>query len=147
MLDDLRQNALHYHREPVPGKVEITATKSLIVPASSHVSRKFGFEHYFSDLDKAMLFTECRLGGFSAQLPATGMATIEFPVMGRDMETYEDGSAPFFVSPAAASTTGLFTAVNGLLVVAGAAVGSRDVRTLLRDDGGCEHEQEDADRP
>ena len=30
MLDDLRQNALHYHREPVPGKVEITATKSLI---------------------------------------------------------------------------------------------------------------------
>src|SRR6187455_1650323 len=30
MLDDLRKNALQYHREPVPGKVEISATKSLI---------------------------------------------------------------------------------------------------------------------
>jgi len=30
MLDDLKQNALQYHREPVPGKVEITATKSLL---------------------------------------------------------------------------------------------------------------------
>src|SRR5688572_22227486 len=30
MLDDLRDSALKYHREPVPGKVEITATKSLL---------------------------------------------------------------------------------------------------------------------
>src|SRR5687767_15347382 len=30
MHDDLKQNALQYHREPVPGKVEITATKSLL---------------------------------------------------------------------------------------------------------------------
>ena len=26
MLDDLKKNALQYHREPVPGKVEIAAT-------------------------------------------------------------------------------------------------------------------------
>ncbi|HYC36267.1 MAG TPA: NADP-dependent malic enzyme [Usitatibacter sp.] len=30
MLDDLKKNALDYHRQPVPGKIEITATKSLI---------------------------------------------------------------------------------------------------------------------
>ena len=30
MLDDLRKNALEYHRRPLPGKIEITATKSLI---------------------------------------------------------------------------------------------------------------------
>ena len=30
MLDDLRQAALDYHRFPVPGKIEVTATKSLI---------------------------------------------------------------------------------------------------------------------
>jgi malate dehydrogenase (oxaloacetate-decarboxylating)(NADP+) len=30
MLDDLKKNALQYHREPVPGKVEIAATKSLL---------------------------------------------------------------------------------------------------------------------
>ena len=30
MFEDLRKNALDYHRSPVPGKVEVTATKSLI---------------------------------------------------------------------------------------------------------------------
>src|SRR5436190_13803831 len=30
MLDDLKQSALAYHRKPVAGKIEITATKSLI---------------------------------------------------------------------------------------------------------------------
>jgi malate dehydrogenase (oxaloacetate-decarboxylating)(NADP+) len=30
MLDDLRKSALEYHRSPVPGKIEVTATKSLL---------------------------------------------------------------------------------------------------------------------
>jgi len=30
MLDDLKKNALDYHRLPVPGKIEVSATKSLI---------------------------------------------------------------------------------------------------------------------
>ena len=30
MLDDLKKSALDYHREPVPGKIEVTATKSLL---------------------------------------------------------------------------------------------------------------------
>ena len=30
MLDDLKKNALEYHRLPVPGKIEVIATKSLI---------------------------------------------------------------------------------------------------------------------
>ena len=30
MLDDLRKSALEYHRLPVAGKIEVTATKSLI---------------------------------------------------------------------------------------------------------------------
>ena len=30
MLDELKKHALEYHRSPVPGKIEVTATKSLI---------------------------------------------------------------------------------------------------------------------
>src|SRR5712671_1410444 len=30
MHDNLKESALEYHREPVPGKIEVTATKSLI---------------------------------------------------------------------------------------------------------------------
>jgi len=97
--------------------------RRLIVPSSGHVSRKFGIEHYHQDLDVFQFFTECRSGGFKMALPATGMATVEFPFMGRDMETGSAGSAPFFTSPTAATTSGIFAAVNGLLLVGGTAVG------------------------
>lgn len=97
--------------------------QSLIVPSSSHVSRKFGFEIYNEDLDIARLFTECRVGGCNVALPATGLATVEFPIMGRDMEVYTAGDAPFFTSPTAATSTGIFAAVNGLLQVQGTTIG------------------------
>lgn len=100
-----------------------TVGKTIIVPSSSFVSRKFAFEHYFADLDIAHLFTECRIGGFNIQLPPTGLSTVDFTVMGRDMELYTSGSAPFFTSPTAAGTTGIFAAVNGLLQVGGTTVG------------------------
>jgi hypothetical protein len=100
-----------------------TAGRQLIVPSSGFVSRKFGFEHYFSDLDISHLFTECRIGGFTLQLPPTGLATIEIPVMGRSMEPYETSGAPFFTSPTDPGAMGIFAAVNGLLQVGGSTVG------------------------
>ena len=66
--------------------------KRVFTPASGHVSRKFAIEHYFADLDIYELFTECRVGGMNFNLPATGMATVEIPIMGRDMETGSAGS-------------------------------------------------------
>jgi len=96
-----------------------TIGKRLSVPSSGHVSRKFAFEIYNEDIDVARLFTECRVGGFTMQLPASGMSTIEFPVMGRNMQLLEDAAAPFFTSPVSETTTGIFAAVNGLVRVNG----------------------------
>lgn len=101
----------------------VTVGKSIYVPSSSHVSRKFLIEAYHSDIDISRVFTECRVGGVNLALPATGLATIEIPMMGRDMEVYTDSNAPFFGSPTAETTTGIFAAVNGLLKVAGTTVG------------------------
>lgn len=101
--------------------------KAVYIPSSSHVSRKFGFEMYNVDIGVSRLFTECRIGGFNMAMPATGMSTVEIPVMGRYMETglADDtpATAPFFTSPAAATTTGIFASVNGLLMVGGTRVG------------------------
>jgi hypothetical protein len=97
--------------------------KAVYVPSSSFVSRKFGFEVNSTDVDMSQLYTECRIGGFKVNLPATGMGTIEVPVMGRDMEVYTGASAPFYTSPSAATTTGCIAAVNGLLRVGGSTVG------------------------
>jgi hypothetical protein len=97
--------------------------KTTIVPATGHVRRLFTFEHYHDDLDIARLFTECRVHGYQMSLPATGMATIEIPVMGRNMQVLTGGSAPYFTSPTAAGTTGIAAAVNGVLLVGGTQVG------------------------
>jgi len=100
-----------------------SAGQRLVQPSSSLVERKFGVEHYYEDIDLAKLFTECRVGGFNIGLPAEGMATCDFTLMGRDMEVTTGASAPFFTSPTAETTTGIFAAVNGLLQVGGTTVG------------------------
>lgn len=97
--------------------------KSTIVPASGHVSRKFAFETYHSDLDIARLFTECRMTGYRLGLPAEGMSTIEMMLMGRDMVVHSGSNAPYFTSPTDATSTGVCAAVNGLLMVSGTAIG------------------------
>jgi hypothetical protein len=100
----------------------VTAFKSLEIPSSGFVSRLFAIEEYSSDVDIARVFSECRIGGFNLKIPATGMATIEFPLMGRDMTSYESGSAPFFTSPTDVTTTNVMASVNGLLRVGGTNV-------------------------
>ncbi|MEH2508693.1 hypothetical protein V1291_000047 [Nitrobacteraceae bacterium AZCC 1564] len=101
----------------------VTVGKRLSAPSTGHVSRKFAFEIYNEDIDVARLFTECRVGGFTMQLPASGMSTIEFPVMGRNMQMFDGDAgrpaAPFFTAPTAETTTGIFAAVNGLVRVNG----------------------------
>ncbi|MBY9039497.1 hypothetical protein K7461_29405, partial [Pseudomonas fluorescens] len=72
--------------------------QSVFMPSSNHVSRKFAIEHYFADIDIARLFTEVRFDGFNLNLPATGISTIDFTGMGRDMEVYSGAAAPFFTA-------------------------------------------------
>lgn len=97
----------------------VSVGQKLVVPSTGHVSRKVAVEIYNEDIDVARLFTESRVGGFNVQLPATGMGTVSFDLMGRNMKVYEDSAAPFFTSPSAATTTGIVAAVNGLLLVGG----------------------------
>jgi len=97
--------------------------KAIILPSTGLVKRKFAFEVHHQDTDFSRLFTECRIGGFTLSLPATGMSTIQIPVLGRNQVDFEDAACPFFVSPTASTTTDVFEAVNGLLVVDGTAVG------------------------
>lgn len=116
------------HPAPVTMAADTAFTMSSIgasvyAPSTGHVSRKFLIEAYHSDIDMTRVFTECRIGGVNFALPATGMATIEIPVMGRDMEVYSGSAAPFLTSPAGETGSGIFAAVNGLLMINNEAIG------------------------
>lgn len=101
-----------------------TVGKHCYIPASAHTRDYWTIEHSFSDLDLSEQFTDCAITGMSVKLPPTGMATVDFPVMGLNMDTSSGASAPYFTSPTAASTGGILAAVNGAVYVAGTAVGT-----------------------
>lgn len=100
-----------------------TVGRHLAIPVSSHVSSKFAFEHSYLNGDLSHLFTECRIGGMRLGLPAEGVATVEFPVMGRNMTAASGGSAPFFTSPTVSTTTTVLTTIGGALTIGGTAQG------------------------
>lgn len=135
-------STLTVYPSPADMPAELTFTvqspgKKLFIPSSSIIRRKFAIEAYHEDIGTSRLYTESRVAGFNLGLPASGMSTIEFPFMGRDMELYDSvsdlGTAPFFTNPAAETTTGIFAAVNGLLRVAGSVVGVVTGLTLAMD--------------
>jgi len=93
--------------------------KKTWVPQSGHTRDYYTIEHWFSDIAQSEQFTDCVFTGATIQLPPTGMATVEFPVMGLDMQS---GVVEYFTTPAAAPTGGILAAVNGVLLVAGVPV-------------------------
>jgi hypothetical protein len=89
------------------------------------VKRKVAFEHYYQDASPAVaeLFTECRYTRMAVQMPAEGMVTVSFGVMGRGKQDFDGSQAPFFASPAAASTSSIFAATSGHLIINGVKQG------------------------
>jgi hypothetical protein len=90
----------------IPGKVTFA-------PASGHTDLSYSIEHWHSDVSISEVFSGIKFDKMSIGLPPTGMATIDFDVLGKDMTP---AGAEYFTSPTAATTTGITAAVNGLLV-------------------------------
>lgn len=93
--------------------------KKTFVPQANHARHYYTIEHWFSDVAQSEQFSDCIIGGANISLPATGMAKVEFPIMGLDMQT---GVAEYFTTPANAATGAIVAAVNGVLVVNGNVV-------------------------
>jgi hypothetical protein len=113
-------------REPIVAKgagdpiVISVPGKKVWVPQTGHLRLYHTVEHWFSDIDQSEVFVDTVFTGANVQLPPTGMATIEFPAMGLDMQT---GETEYFTSPAASPTGGNLASVNGVLSVGGVIAG------------------------
>lgn len=93
--------------------------KRISIPASAHTRDYWTIEHNFADITQSEQFTDCVFGGMNMKLPASGMATVDFPVLGLDIDT---STSAYFTSPTAASSGDILAAVNGAIYVAGSAV-------------------------
>lgn len=98
----------------------VTATvvgKVTYVPQTGHTDQSFTFEEWYSDIAQSEVYTGVKVGTMAVQLPSTGLSTLDLTFMGKDLT--QTGTSQYFTSPAAQSSTGIFAAVNGLVLVAG----------------------------
>lgn len=105
---------------PITGTTITVQGKQTYVPTSGHVIESYSIEHWFSDVPASEVFSGCLINGFTANLPPTGIATLDFDVMGQNVTT---AAGQYFTSPTAATVTGSLAAVNGVVRAGGVAVG------------------------
>jgi hypothetical protein len=97
----------------VPGKVTY-------VPATGHTDDSYTFEEWYSDITQSEVYSGVKVNSMAVQLPATGLATVDFGFVGKDLA--QTGTTQYFTSPTAQGTTGVLAAVNGVMLVNGAVV-------------------------
>jgi hypothetical protein len=94
--------------------------KTTYVPSSGHTDLSYSIEHYYADLTLSEVFSGCKINQMNLALPPSGMGTVDFDFLGKDITT---AGSQYFTSPTAETTTSILAAVNGVLMVAGSPVG------------------------
>jgi hypothetical protein len=94
--------------------------KKTYIPATGHTRDYYTVEHWFGDIGESEVFRDTVFTGFTVGLPPTGMATVEFPMMGLNMITAQ---AQYFLNPAPPSTGANLASVNGALIINGQLAG------------------------
>jgi hypothetical protein len=99
---------------PITGCTVTVQGRQTFCPQTSHTNDFWSIEHWYPTLSPTAseTFWDCKIAGMNVSLPPTGMANVEFPVMGLDLQTQV---AEYFTSPTAATTSGIVAAVNGVL--------------------------------
>lgn len=94
--------------------------KKTYAPLTGHTSRSFTVEEWYSDIAQSEVFTGCKVNTVGVSIPATGMSTLDFGFMGKDLA--QTATAQYFTSPTALGTSGVMAGVNGVVVFNGTPV-------------------------
>ena len=94
--------------------------KKTFVPQTGHTSDSFTVEEWYSDIAQSEVFTGCKVNTIGVSIPATGMSTVDFGFMGKDLA--QTGVTQYFTSPTALGTSGVMAGVNGVVVFNGTPV-------------------------
>ncbi len=104
---------------PIASATLTVVGKKTYVPTTGHTDKSFAVEHWFADVAQSELFLGCKVNGVGISLPPTGMATVNFDFLGKDITT---NTSAYYTSPTAATSTGIVAAVNGALIVGGTQI-------------------------
>ena len=94
--------------------------KKTFVPQTGHISDSFTVEEWYSDISQSEVYTGCKVNTIGISIPSTGMATVDFGFMGKDLNT--TGITQYFTTPTALGSSGVFAGVNGVVIFNGTQV-------------------------
>lgn len=97
----------------------LTPGKTNHIPTTGHARDYWTIEHDYSDITQSEQFVDCVFNTMAVKLPATGIATIDFGILGINMTV---GTASVFTTPTAVTTGDSLTASKGAVFVQGVKV-------------------------
>lgn len=108
---------------PASAVASVTATvagKVTYVPKTGHTEDSYSLEEWYGDISQSQVFTGLKVGSMNVQLPATGLATVDFKFTGKNLTS--TGTSQYFTSPASQGTNGIYASVNGKVLVNGVPI-------------------------
>jgi len=104
--------------------------KVTFAPSTGHTDLSYAFEHWHSDVALSEVFSGCKVNRMNIGLPPSGMSTIGFDFLGKDVTT---ASAEYFTSPTVETSSGILASPNGILVAQGGAIALLTGLTINQD--------------
>ena len=89
--------------------------KQTFIPATGHTDQSYTIEEWYSDIAQSQVFTGMKVNSMGVSMPSTGIVTLDFGFVGKDMS--QTGTTQYFTSPSAQSASGAMAAVNGAVIV------------------------------
>jgi hypothetical protein len=89
------------------------------IPATGHTEDWFSIEHYYSDLDISEVFIDCKVSTMAVKVPASGIPTIDFNILGLDMTPELAAASPYFSGPLPITVTEAALSGKAIILVQG----------------------------
>jgi len=98
-----------------------TWTSDVLIPGTTPIRRSFTFEENEQDLDQSQVFTGCRVSSARVSCPPDANATVDFGIVGADMQLVSGAAAPYFTTPTVTATNAL-VATDAAITLDGVAI-------------------------
>jgi hypothetical protein len=95
--------------------------KKISIPTTGHNRDYHTINHWHADIAQSEEFIDCVFTAMNVNVPPNDMATVEFPVMGLDMNT---NTVEYFTTPASEPSGSAMSGPNGIFLIDGAEVGN-----------------------
>lgn len=95
--------------------------KVTFAPDTNHTNDSYTVEEWYSDIGQSEVSVGNKVGSMAVSLPTTGLVTVDFSFMGRNVLPTQ--TTQHFTAAQPAGTEGIFAAVSGAIVVDGKPIG------------------------